>query len=821
MASKQLPIDLQVLRVIAYRMTWLLVILTFVSFAFSSLITASLINMYTASITIFVDPESVLGDIARGVAVTTSLSDQLSTLQHYIVSDDFLEPHVIQELGLRLSDVYIPPGRLRFMPSVLEYVDVLKDVVKRLFGLEIYTQTDEQERYMEGRAMIEALKQGIRLQQSRGMLLIISYDGLDSTTCRKIVEIIANQCKEFLLRTKNQETRDALRYIERQYQEANQKLADLERELADLRVEQFDKGPEAKIALLRQREDALGTQRQIQQELEILAAKKSELLEAKSKRQTELRNDPAIIAELAKIAQSQDALELDAMKKRLSTLRQTYTDEWPEVKNLRAEIAEREEAIQTKIDSDPKAEEKIFLADPVYNEYFRQIAQIESDEGSLSDQAKRLSDNIAIYEQKIKAMPEIEKSFSAIERDMDLYAGLQADLAQRRETARATMELEQSRGEYRIRIMARSFPTKPSGLSSIIVMAALCLVGPAIGGGIIFLLYYLDNSVKNTGDVAKEYNLPVIAIIPKTNFKKALRQHKRLIKRLPKHERQSVQAMESELSIKIEEPEVELFGRTMKRVPVPHIPKLSNELFMVTMLTNPESLAAEEYRRLCFNIEWGIHTSMISPCKTISVTSALPGEGKTITALNLAMTLARNHRVLLIDVNFRHPSLHHIFGIPASPGFSDLIVDNATPDLYVPEGSPALSIMQAGLSLSWPADLLGSTIMAEFVESLTHAPVFDYAVFDVPPALYLPDAPIVASKTTGVVWVIQELSTSKDVIRSALARITNPMLFGVVLNKSEQRLVPPKYMPTPSIRSRGKEKRSDRKISAADPQETA
>jgi Mrp family chromosome partitioning ATPase len=158
-----------------------------------------------------------------------------------------------------------------------------------------------------------------------------------------------------------------------------------------------------------------------------------------------------------------------------------------------------------------------------------------------------------------------------------------------------------------------------------------------------------------------------------------------------------------------------------------------------------------------------------------------------------------------------------VFGIPASPGLSDLIVDNATPDLYVPDGSPALSLMQAGLSLSWPADLLGSTIMSEFVESLTHTSSFDYAVFDVPPTSYLPDTPIVASKVTGVVWVIQELSTSKDVIRSALARITNPTLFGVVLNKSEQRLVPPKYLPTPSIRSRGKEKRVARKASAAPP----
>ena len=149
--------------------------------------------------------------------------------------------------------------------------------------------------------------------------------------------------------------------------------------------------------------------------------------------------------------------------------------------------------------------------------------------------------------------------------------------------------------------------------------------------------------------------------------------------------------------------------------------------------------------------------------------------------------------------NFRNPALHSVFGIPPSHGLSDLIAAKTIPDLYVPTGSPTLSIMQAGLSLTWSADLLGSTIMNDFIESVKQGAPFDYAVFDVPPASYLPDAPIVASRATGVVWVIQELSTSKDVVRSALTRITNPMIFGVVLNKSEQRLVPSKFMPTPSV----------------------
>ena len=109
--------------------------------------------------------------------------------------------------------------------------------------------------------MVAALKNGIAITQSQSTLLDISYTGLNPTTCQKIVEILANQCKELLLRTKSQETREALRYIEQQYTEADQKLAELEKELAAKKVAEFDKGPEAKIALITQRQAALDAMR--------------------------------------------------------------------------------------------------------------------------------------------------------------------------------------------------------------------------------------------------------------------------------------------------------------------------------------------------------------------------------------------------------------------------------------------------------------------------------------------------------------------------------------------------------------------------------
>ena len=815
MAATQLPFDLKVLRVIAYRHKWMLVILTFLSFAFSAFIARSMVKQYSASITLFVDPESVLGDIAKGVAVSTSLQDQVTTLRHFILSDDFIELHVIQELNIRLSDVFLPQFGLKFMPGVLNAFDSLKNMVKQIFGLEVYTLSNEQEQYLEQKEIVSTIKNSVSLAESRRMLLTISYDGPNRVAGQKIVEIIANQCKEFLLRTKNNETKEAARYIERQYNEATQKLEDLEQELMKMRVDLFDKTPEAKIAMLQQRQSALDSLRLFEQQLEDVQVNKRETIaKLDERRGILLSSDQKTREKLAELARTQEYQLLEAKRTQLASLLTVYTEEWPEVKKLRQEIQTLEQTIAENVNqTDDLEREKILLADPLYNEYFSQIKQLENEEDAIIAKIKTLKDNVAIYETKIKEMPEFEKSFGTIERQITLYSTLQAELASKRETARATMQLEQTRGENRIRIVNRSFPTAPIGMSPIILMGFLSLLGPGIGTGIIFLLYYVNTSVKSPEDVQIGYNLPVIAIIPKTNFKRELKRHQKFLKQARqavsrKHKRlkkrhQTAPAEQTPalpellpneelVPLEIEHSEVELFDRIMKRVPSPMLSKLKN-LSMVTMLTNPESHAAEEYRRLCFNVEWGVKETLSGPCKTILVTSALPGEGKTITAINLASTLARNHQVLLIDVNFRNPSIHRAFGIPEETGLSDMLENNLTPQLFVPPGSPNLSILPAGIALRHPADLLSSKPMYQFIESVKSSPYFEYAIFDVPPTSQIPDASIVASKIDGIVWVILELGTSKEIVRLALTRITNPAILGVVLNYSEQRTLPKKY----------------------------
>ncbi len=817
MAATQLPFDLKILQVIAYRHKWMLVILTFTTFAFSALITRSMINLYSASTTIFVDQENLLSGITQGVAVTSTLKDQLSTLRPQILSDDFIEPHVIQELNIRLADIFIPPARLKFMPDVLEMLDELKDAIKELFGLPVYTQTAEQKQVMQNKQIAAIVKNGITLRQSRGRLLQISYAGPNPTACRKIVEIIANQSKELLLRSKNQETRAAVRYIERQYQDANQRLETLEQQLAEMRVKHFADTPEAKIALLQQRQTGLDTLRVLQRQIEDIHTTKEAITKKQTERRQELLQEPELYQQLLEMAQSREARTLETKRAQLAELLTVYTEQYPVVITLKEDITALEDSMKARgEEADTSAKEKIFLADPVYYKHFSQIQDMEQEEFSLQTRLRNLQENIGTYEEKLKNMSTIEKSFAAIQREIDLHADLQVDLATRRETARATMQLEKQRGENRIRIVGRAYPDQPIGLSPILIMAALSMLGPGLGIGIIFLLYYTNMSVKGVADVQVEYNLPVIAIIPKTNFTRELKRRKKLRKRRPKPRfallnrvkqltRSSAQVSPAPLDLRqhssaadmvvqhIEHPEIEVSQKMMKRVPIPNIQDLE-QLSLVTMLSNPGSQAAEEYRRLGFNVEWGLKESLSGPCKTVMLTSALPNEGKTLTAINLAVTLAKHHKVLLVDLNFRKPAIHTTFGIPAEePGISDFLEDTVTPRIFVPPGSSNLSILPAGMALSHPADLLSSKQMQQFIDSVKGSAYFEYAILDVPPVSFIPDTPIIASKLDGIVWVLWELNTSKEIIRTALTRVTNPAILGVVLNRSEQRALPKKF----------------------------
>jgi capsular exopolysaccharide synthesis family protein len=200
----------------------------------------------------------------------------------------------------------------------------------------------------------------------------------------------------------------------------------------------------------------------------------------------------------------------------------------------------------------------------------------------------------------------------------------------------------------------------------------------------------------------------------------------------------------------------------------------------------PGAAAIEQYRRLAATLhqlqtERGI--------KTLMITSALPREGKTLTASNLALTLSESYefKVLLVDADLRRPSLHEIFRLPNTIGLSDgLRGDHGK--LQLVEVSPYLSILPAGRPTSDPMAGLTSDRMKALLADA--AGRYDWVILDTPPIGLLPDAQLLTGLTDGVLVVIGAGSTPYTLVQRVINELGQDCILGTVLNRVEETRVP-------------------------------
>jgi protein-tyrosine kinase len=198
----------------------------------------------------------------------------------------------------------------------------------------------------------------------------------------------------------------------------------------------------------------------------------------------------------------------------------------------------------------------------------------------------------------------------------------------------------------------------------------------------------------------------------------------------------------------------------------------------------PHSRVAEQYRAIRTRIaqaEGDRH------CRTILVTSPLSSDGKTLTALNLAITMAQefHRRVVAVDADLRNGSLHRLFGIDSRPGLSDVLLGRVSleqamvslPDLR-------LTLVPSGSATDQPTELLGSAEMRRVVDALRTQ--FDRIVVDSPPAAPLADVGTVSPLADGVVLVVRAGRTPRPAIDKALEEFDADRLLGLVLNGVEE-----------------------------------
>ena len=169
------------------------------------------------------------------------------------------------------------------------------------------------------------------------------------------------------------------------------------------------------------------------------------------------------------------------------------------------------------------------------------------------------------------------------------------------------------------------------------------------------------------------------------------------------------------------------------------------------------------------------------------VASALAGEGKTLTATNLALTLSESYRrrVLLIDADLRRPMIHEVFKIPNVSGLSEGINASRDQKLSLVELSPHLSVLTAGRPEVDPMSSLTSERMRRLLQEASER--FEWVVLDTPPVGLLSDATLLADMVDVSILVIAAGLAPFEAVSKAVAALGRDKIIGVVLNRVEQR----------------------------------
>lgn len=239
------------------------------------------------------------------------------------------------------------------------------------------------------------------------------------------------------------------------------------------------------------------------------------------------------------------------------------------------------------------------------------------------------------------------------------------------------------------------------------------------------------------------------------------------------------------LGIPVAEPQEE--RPVTHTVPPPFVAEIPAEVTidnpLLATLSDPHSYISEEYRKL--------KSAIVAKAKesgfrnAIMVTSTLDGEGKSITALNLAITLAQeyDHTVLLIDADLRKPMVGNYLGIPVARGLADYLADNAElSDILVKTGIGRLTLLPAGNPVANPVELLSSQRMKALLDEVKHRYPDRFVIIDAPPALPFAEVRALALLVDGIVFVVREGQSSLASIDEAIGALNKHKVLGLVYN---------------------------------------
>lgn len=420
--------------------------------------------------------------------------------------------------------------------------------------------------------------------------------------------------------------------------------------------------------------------------------------------------------------------EYASVEAELSEKARRFKDDWPGVQELRSRLEQN----RTRLDLETA-------------EIARKVVL------SAESERRRAAAEVANLDTLVS---EREHEAQALRRDSVEFANLQSEVRKKRDTLAALLsrqnemalstrlrDLDATSSNVRVVDRARP-PAAPFRPNKRLNLAVGLVLGLGLGVGLAFFLDYLDNTISSASEIEPLVGLPALAVVPRHG------------------------------------PQADPLARMRRRAA--QEPEGSVDL---VAFRDGGAGVSEAYRELRTAL---LLSSAGSPPGRILLTSAVPEEGKSATAINLAVVLAQlGRRVALLDADLRRPRLHKVFGKSADAGMTTFL-SGMEPDLLrlvVPTGIAGLDLVPSGPIPPNPSELLNAEIFAGAGPLLLQRG-YDHVVFDSPPVLSVADPVIIASVVDAVILVVRAGRTARQSVRMAAERFSQAGIrpVGIVLN---------------------------------------
>ena len=713
--------------------------------------------MYTATATVKIDPQNPqFIQIAEVLNLQVGSGDYFST-QHELMKSRALAAKVISELRLEsnrefTSSRVVNPDPFKWLSS--KFFGVFQSIMNFFSSLSgssqpkvsQLTNLDKQSAPIgkEASALLKharkpAVSPGnigrylsfLRIEPMRGTRLVkIVFNTPDPNLSQQLANAHAAAFVRMNLETRFEVTKEARQFLETKLAELRSKVEESEAELSEFRkthgVVSMDRGENLIVDRMMSLNTSLTSARIKRIELESL----HQMLQKKSASDLNEVMTNAIIQQYRSVIET-----LIAEQVKLATVLKPDHPRMIELSTRLNDTRQRMKAAITEV-----------------------VHRIETDYEAARNREAFLEAEAGRQKQAAIDLKGLGVKYSVIQGEAESNRTLYNSLLSRLNETTISSDLPVSN------MQVTELADTPGGLSSggqqLKFLMATAAGALFVALGLAFCLAYFDSTISTPEDVWRFIFLPTLGVVPDLkSFRHRVYntfQPKTALTRLPK------------------EAGTLLLSYFRGRAD-------DSQNRNLTILEHPLSVMSEAYRAIRTML---LFSQAEKPPQTVLFTSPCPGEGKTATTLNLAITFAQSGKsVLVIDADMRRGRCHQLLRRQNHRGLSNILTGNLTLEEGVQEtGVPGLSLLSRGVTSPNPADLLGSRKMLEVLDVLRKR--FEFILIDTSPAIGVSDAEVLSQYCDGVVLVIHGQNTSRFSARQALERLeaVHARVLGVVLN---------------------------------------